>query len=459
MDVDIYYSSSWHNVWHRDCNEGPSQSDWHRENVDISSYVGGTIKIRFTFDTIDGSYNNYEGWYIDNIRVMKDTDNDGWGDYDEAYVYYTNPNSDDTDSDGINDPQDIDPLVDLNVTVLISEVKQLDPVDNWPYGDADFYWKVWVNGVKKSSTQPGEGHDKAHEYPKWFQVWDIPDDQETVTIKIELWDDDLSDDDQCDISKNGKDVDITYNLKTGIWTGDDYLNDGNIYGHASGEEDGGAGDEDDCEIWFYIYQSDYDEDYLPYWSEIEHRTDPTDSDTDNDGAIDGVEVFPTVDTDPNSPNEWNIIRSEDENEYRFAWGLYIEAEVQVPTVIPFVSIAGGPGISGYYVFDEGAEIYGYLATPTLEFGIPWISGGITLEFGYGDPDHTGWSLNIMCLNMGFGDGAYVDIHPGEWVLIPQLQYSWKIWEDGSTHIIDSLGNEYVVDGDTFTVDGHGVYQG
>lgn len=68
MDVDIY-DSSWHNLWHRDCNEGPSSSDWHQESIDISTYAGGTVKIRFNFDSIDSLYNNYEGWYIDDVNV------------------------------------------------------------------------------------------------------------------------------------------------------------------------------------------------------------------------------------------------------------------------------------------------------------------------------------------------------------------------------------------------------
>jgi len=41
-------------------------------SIDLSSYIGQTIKIRFRFDTGDRSYNNYEGWYVDDIKITGD---------------------------------------------------------------------------------------------------------------------------------------------------------------------------------------------------------------------------------------------------------------------------------------------------------------------------------------------------------------------------------------------------
>jgi len=37
--------------------------------IDLSAYVGKTIKIRFLFDTMDASVNAMEGWYVDNIDI------------------------------------------------------------------------------------------------------------------------------------------------------------------------------------------------------------------------------------------------------------------------------------------------------------------------------------------------------------------------------------------------------
>jgi len=45
---------------------------WRRISINLSSYVGHTIKIRFRFDTIDELYNNYEGWYVDDVKITAD---------------------------------------------------------------------------------------------------------------------------------------------------------------------------------------------------------------------------------------------------------------------------------------------------------------------------------------------------------------------------------------------------
>ena len=43
---------------------------WVKRTVDLDPYVGGTVYIRFRFDTIDSLFNNYEGWYVDDVRVL-----------------------------------------------------------------------------------------------------------------------------------------------------------------------------------------------------------------------------------------------------------------------------------------------------------------------------------------------------------------------------------------------------
>jgi hypothetical protein len=46
---------------------------WTTRSISISSYSSTNAKIRFRFDTVDGLYNNYYGWAIDNIRIRKYT--------------------------------------------------------------------------------------------------------------------------------------------------------------------------------------------------------------------------------------------------------------------------------------------------------------------------------------------------------------------------------------------------
>ncbi len=47
---------------------------WLERTVDLNSYVGGLIDVRFSFDTIDSFENNFEGWYIDDVKVIAEPD-------------------------------------------------------------------------------------------------------------------------------------------------------------------------------------------------------------------------------------------------------------------------------------------------------------------------------------------------------------------------------------------------
>lgn len=86
----------------------------------------------------------------------------------------------------------------------------------------------------------------------------------------------MSPDNYMDISKTGRDCDITYTLKRGSWSGEDSIADINGYGYASGREDGSTAEpsgnwdnhQDDCALWFDAYQNDKDNDGLTYWEEV-----------------------------------------------------------------------------------------------------------------------------------------------------------------------------------------------
>lgn len=73
---------------------------------------------------------------------------------------------------------------------------------------------------------------------------------------------------------------VVYDFRYGNWTGDDYFNDSDGYGHYNGSN---------YEIWFNIRQTSYDGDDIPYWTEVNVLgTDPTIDDSkldpDNDGT-------------------------------------------------------------------------------------------------------------------------------------------------------------------------------
>lgn len=73
---------------------------------------------------------------------------------------------------------------------------------------------------------------------------------------------------------------ITYDYRTGHWTGDDYLGDNDGYGHYLGET---------FEVWFNVYQIDYDGDQIPYWTEVNvYGTNPQIDDRYEDQDGDGI---------------------------------------------------------------------------------------------------------------------------------------------------------------------------
>ena len=111
--------------------------------------------------------------------------------------------------------EDIDPLVDIEVTVEIKEIISLEK--HWfesnsderidRYSDPDFYIKVFINDEEHVS--PIWKNKKFINEPDWSAKTNVPDDEEYVKIKIELWDWNIGFDNQCDISSynyNSKDT-------------------------------------------------------------------------------------------------------------------------------------------------------------------------------------------------------------------------------------------------------------
>ncbi len=62
-------------VYYRDSSNDNvgSENNFVKETIDISSYIGSSVEIQFTFDSTDGSYNSYRGWYVDDVVVQADS--------------------------------------------------------------------------------------------------------------------------------------------------------------------------------------------------------------------------------------------------------------------------------------------------------------------------------------------------------------------------------------------------
>lgn len=215
---------------------------------------------------------------------------------------------------------DFDPLVDVEVTVEIQTIRFLEGdalqtsarsatggilqflieriIGKKIYEETNentnpsLYLKVFINDVEFESTiwsNTNYIYD-----PQWSATLNVPDDQEFVDIKIQLWNSKNGGDALCDISgdsgssDDSYDAELEYSIKTGHWTGDDELPDPSGYGRLCGCDDGTIYEKNrDSELWFNIYQNDYDGDGIPYWTEInEYESDPEvkdSGDPDNDG--------------------------------------------------------------------------------------------------------------------------------------------------------------------------------
>jgi len=206
--------------------------------------------------------------------------------------------------------EDIDPLIDLTVTVEIEQIRTLEKSDSGLFSidkidilsDPDFYVKVYINDEEFIS--PIWYDTKYVDDPDWSASLNVPDDEEYVNVTIQLWDSSPSGDKLCDLSENYGDfeenyeVNLFYNLKTGHWDGDDWLNpfwgglDKSGYGRLNGCDDNSFYQNNrDCELYFDIYQNDYDEDGIPYWTEVNvFKTDPSINNIGEDFDEDGIPI-------------------------------------------------------------------------------------------------------------------------------------------------------------------------
>jgi len=209
---------------------------------------------------------------------------------------------------------DFDPLTDeIEVTVEIKKILSLEKFDrkipviekiDW-FSAPDFYVKVFINEVEFTSDV---WHNTKYVYdPQWSATLVVPDDEEFVDIKIQLWDWNPGFDKLCDISSlydegylDSFDVELSYSIKTGHWFGDDssglmpWAGDISGYGRLNGCDDRSFYQRDrDCELWFNIFQTDPDGDGIPYWTEVNvYGTDPENEDDSlRDDDFDGIPLW------------------------------------------------------------------------------------------------------------------------------------------------------------------------
>jgi hypothetical protein len=258
------------------------------------------------------------------------------GTYAKTYNTFTIPGeyklSTQIQSAGIDD---FDPLCDVEVTFKLKTIRSLERTEHQLHlekkidavGKPDFYAIVTINDVE--FTSPVWKNTQYLYDLNWTATVDVPDDNELVTIRIQLWDWDVGRDKRCDISSFyddklilNYDAEISYSIAAGHWFGDDFVNAGTWlsdpsgYGRLNGCDDRSYYDKErDCELWFDVYQTDPDGDGIPYWTEVNvFETDPEVDNTGEDDDSDGCPIEwehkwghqMSVDDDSNTTEHWWI---------------------------------------------------------------------------------------------------------------------------------------------------------
>ena len=103
---------------------GDPMLKWNAYAVDISSYAGKNVQVRFSFDTIDGALNDFEGWYIDDVSIFGESS-------EENLPPVANAGPDQTRSDADGDGME---------TIILNGFESYDP-------DGEIVSFVWGEGT------------------------------------------------------------------------------------------------------------------------------------------------------------------------------------------------------------------------------------------------------------------------------------------------------------------------
>jgi hypothetical protein len=166
--------------------------------------------------------------------------------------------------------------------------KLMTPGNSWE-NKPSFYFITNMDGleyISKDVTQHGRTTEILfHTWDTIFEenkvMKDVEEEQETSTVTLTIMEQVKSG--LLGRKTNDEERDsltVTYDYRTGRWSGDDNFKDYDGYGYYLGET---------FEIWFNLYQIDYDNDFIPYWTEVNILgTDPTVDDSKLDPDGDGI---------------------------------------------------------------------------------------------------------------------------------------------------------------------------
>jgi len=153
-----------------------------------------------------------------------------------------------------------------------------------------FYFNCTIDGIYFNSRIVESANLENDEpFNSWDTIFldhklskDIIEDQPFCDITFQMWEEEKEGLFGLRTKQYPKDkFTLEYDFRTGRWDSKyDSLYDNDGYGHYVG---------DTFEIWFNIYQTDFDHDFIPYWTEVNNlSTDPCESDLYSDPDNDGI---------------------------------------------------------------------------------------------------------------------------------------------------------------------------
>lgn len=65
----VYISLDNGEIWRQFFASNDNKMEYHKVVLDLSNYHGMMVGLRFEFDTVDDQFNEFRGWFVDDIKI------------------------------------------------------------------------------------------------------------------------------------------------------------------------------------------------------------------------------------------------------------------------------------------------------------------------------------------------------------------------------------------------------
>ncbi|MBI1882662.1 MAG: S8 family serine peptidase [Chlamydiae bacterium] len=78
LEISKDNGSNWTQLWYKNSSNTSEQAWTSSGPLDLSSYKGAKVLLRFTFDSVDAYLNFYEGFYVDDVQILDSKTDFNW---------------------------------------------------------------------------------------------------------------------------------------------------------------------------------------------------------------------------------------------------------------------------------------------------------------------------------------------------------------------------------------------